>query len=267
MAKTNEACPVCIKGYNLEERLPKSLECCHSICQACLMGNGEPLTHCLLCKQRIANSNETANDWTVIDYLEKNVGMGLENENTSTRETLLKHRRLAEQEERKIYKLLTQLTCTDPEEVKKEVALFDSTTRRLIKERLSQRMHDPNGIKSKAEEDLNHRLEVIHRVVSNIDSLLVKESVTKEEFQKCHLEALKSSLKTKPLPDSADGILWDAHSEMVLGHLICRETSKDIADKAESVRKGKKFSLHMAVCKCTRSSTRSGTQCSTDKKL
>ncbi len=237
MASEFTSCPVCMEDHDLEERLPKSLDCRHSVCQACLMGNGHPLTHCPLCRKRIAKPSNVPNDWTMIDYLGRTAVAHRENEDRAVRETLLRLAGMAGQEERRIQNLLAQLGRATPEAMKKKVVIFEYKTKSLIRESRIISGHEPTKFKPRAEKALNHKLDVIRTVVSDIDSLLVKASISKEEFHKCHHNALKS-IRTKYLPESSDGILWDVYSQILLDH-FSKGMTKDISDETKYANTGR----------------------------
>ncbi len=71
MASDFSSCPICIDDYDLDQRIPKSLDCRHSLCKGCLMHEGKPLKQCPSCRQPINNPGKVVNDLTMIDYLER----------------------------------------------------------------------------------------------------------------------------------------------------------------------------------------------------
>ncbi len=68
-----EECPVCLESFDLEEHIPKSLDCRHAVCTECVMNAGrQPLQRCPICRRAINNHSAVPNDLSIIAYLEKN---------------------------------------------------------------------------------------------------------------------------------------------------------------------------------------------------
>ncbi len=68
MASEYAACPICMEDYDLDIRIPKSLDCRHSLCKLCLMNKGQPLRSCPICRQPVNNPDNVPNDLTMIEY-------------------------------------------------------------------------------------------------------------------------------------------------------------------------------------------------------
>ena len=67
MASEYGTCPICMEDYDLDIRIPKSLDCRHSLCKLCLMN--KTLNSCPICRQPVMNPDNIPNDFTMTDYL------------------------------------------------------------------------------------------------------------------------------------------------------------------------------------------------------
>ncbi len=70
MANEYGTCPICMEDYDLDTRIPKSLDCRHSLCKLCLQHSGQPLNSCPICRQPVRNHTKIPNDFTMIEYLQ-----------------------------------------------------------------------------------------------------------------------------------------------------------------------------------------------------
>ncbi len=69
MASEYGTCPICMEDFDLENRMPKSLECRHSLCKLCLMNKRHPLSSCPICRQPVRKHENVPHDLTMIDYV------------------------------------------------------------------------------------------------------------------------------------------------------------------------------------------------------
>ncbi len=67
-----DECPVCMESFDLDEHMPKSLDCRHAVCTECMLHpRGRPLRVCPICCRDIIDSSALPNDLSIIAYLEK----------------------------------------------------------------------------------------------------------------------------------------------------------------------------------------------------
>ncbi len=70
MASEYGTCPISMEDYDLDSRLPKSLDCRHSLCELCLINKGDALSSCPICREPVTNPDNVPKDLTMMDYLQ-----------------------------------------------------------------------------------------------------------------------------------------------------------------------------------------------------
>ncbi len=206
------SCPVCKEDYDLDQRLPKSLDCRHSVCQICLVGNGHPLECCPLCPQTVSNPERAVNDLTMMAYLTQT------SEQAKMKCKLRSLHASVEQEHERAQQSLNEFTANDSKTMNDTRNRFHKQSRRLVHQSLD---HCNSGvlfseISAKAREELEARLEDARSSCSAIKSLLAKSHIDRNDFEMC----LQKLTQTQALQDETnpDNLMWRRYREKLQSH-------------------------------------------------
>ena len=113
MASAFGSCPMCIEDYDLAVRVPKSLECRHVLCRICLEKVVNTLNACPMCREPVRDHENLPNDFTMMDYLQRNQSDADVKEQAILRTTLQELSDNAKKELEETESILQQVNETD----------------------------------------------------------------------------------------------------------------------------------------------------------
>ncbi len=238
MASGYACCNICEEDYDFDHRLPKSLVCGHFLCNFCLLGRGQPLRSCPVCRQTIDDPENVPNNLTMIDYMERKKQKRREKEQKALRDSL-KDLLLALEESRgKSEQDLEESKRILAETLENKLEIFRSYAGDKFNESLMG--HCENGdivshISSTATAQLCHRIQFLEEQTVVLRSLLDQAYIHQEEVTSCK-ESMQSALQTLGLRNMAE-VTWNAYKEHLLDHF--RERSREGPSSDRVCRTGK----------------------------
>ncbi len=215
-------CSLCMEAYDLVDRIPKSLGCRHYFCEPCLTSHMESQHCCPSCRQQIDNTDNIVDELAMIDYLE----IQQERKQKEMREELQRLVNAEEKEYERIEKEISHhnnsilITATD------KSCIYSRYTKYLMKRSIDYCTCGTNIFKtmSKYELEMEDRLRKVRLSLTKLKSLLGKDYIRKEYFDKCQMEAT-STFNTESAAVYAESRMWDGYREILLEKLT--ELSKE----------------------------------------
>ncbi len=229
MAEEFTSCSICTEAYDLVTRLPKSLDCRHSLCAVCLTSQLESQDWCPLCRQPIQSPGNVANDFTMIDYLERQREQIRKQEHDLMKKKLHTLMNMIQHSQEKTEDIINQLKSSNMENIQENSKLFSTFVMYLLKKNLEHCNSEATltRIVSKYEDKLQRSLHRFQGCLDSIRSLLEKDYISKEAFDNGQAEATRAVQKKYTAESIEDG-LWEAQRELLLEQLtdISQETAK-----------------------------------------
>ncbi len=225
MAKAFGNCSICMEHYDVEERIPKSLDCRHSFCALCLATRLKS-RNCPACEKTIPNPDNAKDDLTMIDYLEKQQEKRLMEKQTAMRENLQSLVQNIENCQERTEAAISQFRKNTMKSVKEKSELFNTYAKFVMAESL-QYCNTEAGlarIASKYQDDLQCTLKGFQGSLVTIKSLMENRYIGKEDFENCQTQAEGTARIEGKSENDKDG-MWDAYRDIWLGQLtnISRE--------------------------------------------
>ncbi len=223
MADDFACCPICMDDYDLDKRLPKSLDCRHSLCKSCLLNKGRPLRRCPSCRQNIDKPRNAANDLTMIDYLERKQQKRREGEQTKLREglrnlleTISKELRAAEGVDEDQKRSTVKLTrkkkksfCANAIGVVNKTSTPQNENKQAMSKMASVNREQPDA-----------RIQSLHEKKGLIMSMLQQSYINQEEFNRCKSETHKIiQSKATHFNDSVEN-MWNVYRDCPLNDYV-----------------------------------------------
>ncbi len=215
------ACPVCMEQYNMESRIPKSLECRHAICKLCLLSSGGgPMSHCPLCRDEISNPSRIPNDLSVMAHMEKKSQRKIFKQRA---EKLNKLRDRGRKASEQMGKLLKECKSKGEEAVREHSDTFALYARHLFEKCLQKCSRDQSFWKdasTKNIRDLEGKMKRLQASVNTCTSLLDKGHITvsEEALTSCASEVLDAVKAAQPggRSQTAEESMWNSYRESMI---------------------------------------------------
>ncbi len=226
MTEDYATCSLCMEAYDLEERIPMSLDCRHYFCAPCLTSHLKTQNCCPSCRRQIDNTDNIAKDQAMIDYLEIQQERKRKEQQNAMREELQRLVNTKEKEHGRIEEEINYYKSSKLIMTKDKRCAYSTYAKYLLKKSLDYCNSETNlpRMTSKYELEMEDRLQEVRISLTKMKSLLGKDYIAKEDFDNCQLEATRTS-RTKNVAANAESRMWDAYREMLLEQLT--EISKE----------------------------------------
>ncbi len=228
MASDYACCPICMEDYDLENKIPKSLDCRHSLCNSCLLRDGKLLKKCPCCRQPIASIDKVVNDLTMIDYLERKLQKRREREQGERKAKL---RDLLEDVSKELLRTeadLDKRKQTNLVVAKEKLDVFHTHAKQIFSEALVYQSDNEEVVSKMASMntgELNDKIQLLQEHTTLVTSLLEQSYINEHDFEERRGEIQKLiQPNTSPLEDAGEN-LWNIYREFLLDQF--RKASKD----------------------------------------
>ena len=185
-------CPVCLESFDLEEHVPKSLDCRHAVCAECVMNpHGPPLQGCPVCRQEIINRSVLPNDLSIIAWLEKKKQKRYWKKRREKIKSMIE---LVLEASEDVDRLLKEDTVSTAQTVEERSAIFNSYLKRLF-EVCQQRCNSKDFLSdavTKKRKKLEKTPQELETSMVACTSLLDTTHVTTDEIDRCESQALNA---------------------------------------------------------------------------
>ena len=210
-----------MEEYDLDQRLPKSLDCRHALCKACLVRDGRALRKCPSCRQPIDKPTNVVNDLTMIDYLERKQQKRREREQKKLQEELRNLLETISQELRALESLKENQKRTTANLTRKKINAFSDYAKCVFKETLAHQNKNKQVMSKMASVNsaqLDARIQFLHENTAVVTSLLEQSFINQDDFDKCTSET-QSIIQSK-LTNSGESVenMWSVYREFLLDH-------------------------------------------------
>ncbi len=213
-----EECPVCLEKFDLNEHIPKSLDCRHAVCTECVMDpTRRPLQRCPICRRDIIDHSALPNDLSIIAYLEKNKREKYLKEQKEKVKGVIDQVLKASED---VHELLKEDNVSAAQTVVERSAKFNSYIKHLFEK--CQLRCDTKGFLSEAAKEnrkkLENTLQELQASIVACASLLDNPHVTTDEIERSETEALnavdraRSCIKSR----SSEGDMWNSYRQLVM---------------------------------------------------
>ncbi len=216
-------CSICLEDYDLQNRIPKSLDCRHAFCALCLASQLES-QKCPICQRPFENAE---NDLTMIDYLERRQQQKRVKQQNIMRMELQKLINMVEKVKARYEAKIKQFKSSNLKVAKDKNQAFSTHIKHLLKESLDNWNSEAalTRIASQLEEELECRLQEAQLFLHTLEALLENDYIGKEAFNHCQMEATRAIQTEHTLNNPYTDAMWDAYRKMFVEQL--NDTSKD----------------------------------------
>ncbi len=227
MTEDFATCSICMETYDLQHRIPKSLDCRHSFCAPCLTSQLEfqpyyDQTGCPSCRRPIDN---VVNDLTMIDYLERKQYEKRMAQQRAMRKELEVLTDMAEKEHERMdntLKVFTTTTSSRLETILKEKThLFKAYTKYLL-----QKCFDCcswEKVVPKLKDEMECSLHEVELSLATMKSLQENDYIPVEEFDAC-CGSMRAQFGSTE--QNYEDVMWESYRKLFLEQLaeISKET-------------------------------------------
>ncbi len=225
-----------MEDYDLDKRIPKSLDCRHSICKSCLVRDGKPqkpLKRCPSCRQKINDPENAANDLTMIDYLERKRQKRRGREQKERKAKLRDLLKTVSQELRKTEADLDEQKKSSLELAEENMGVFAVHAKDAFRKALLQLTENEEVVckmASKNNQELNDRMQLLQTLTALVTSLLEQPYVNDDDFDACGREIqMGMQQETSLLQDQSES-LWNIYREFLLDQFLRASSVMPIKD-------------------------------------
>ncbi len=226
-------CSICMEAYDLEHRLPKSLDCRHYFCAPCLTSHLESQKRCPLCQRQIDNIDNIVNELAMIDYLQRQQEQKRKEQQKAMREELHGMISTKEQEHERMEEKMNHFKRAKLKMTQDKSRLYSVYAKYLLKKSLEHCNNEASltRIASRLEQEMEYKLQEIRQCQLIMEELLGNDYIGKEDFDNCQTE-ISVSEQTESTVGNVDDRMWDAYREMLLEQLteVTNETKSNEPD-------------------------------------
>ncbi len=178
--------------FDLDQHIPKSLDCRHAVCTKCVMNpSGPPLQRCPICRRDIIDHSALPNDLSIIAYLEKKKRKKYLKERKDKMKSLTEKVLKVSEE---VDGLLKEENVSAAQSVNERSTLFNSYVEYLFK--TCQVLCDSkiflSDAATRSRKELENTLQELQTTKVACTSLLNNHHVTIDDIDRCESEALKA---------------------------------------------------------------------------
>ncbi len=209
MEKDFSTCSISMEPYDLQKRIPKSLDCQHSLCALCLASHLQSQNCCPSCRKPIQNPDNVTNDLTMIDYLDRQREHERMEQQNAMRNELQSLLCMMEKGQQRTEAAIIQFRNNKMKSIKEKRRLFNTYSKFVMAESLEYCNTEAGlaRIASKYEDELECSLDVLQGPLIIIKSLLESEHIGKEDFDNCQMQAISASRMERKAKGTEEGIL------------------------------------------------------------
>ncbi len=215
-----DECPVCEESFDLDEHMPKSLDCHHAVCTACILHpRGPPLLICPVCFGDIINPSALPNDPSIIAYLKKNKREKYSKEQSEW-EKVKDMTESVQGAIEDVDKHLKEEQASAAKTLEERSARWNSHLKHLF-EKCQQRCNGkpfPSDAPTQILRQLEDSQQELQLCLAECNALLDKSRVTNEEIDKCRSKALKAVKKARDIGKSraTQATMWNSYRQLVM---------------------------------------------------
>ncbi len=206
-------CSICMEAYDCEHRIPKSLDCRHSLCAVCLTSQLDIQKSCPICRQVIDNPDKVSNDLTMIAFLDREQEKIRIQEQKTMREKLLLLIDETESEYKSIEDTIHQFQENKLQIFTDKSHSFEEYAKYLFKKSLDS--YNWEAVAFQYERELDSNLNKVQISLALMWSLLEQKLIEKESFEKCQTEASRAADRI-PSSQNCEKRLWEVYREQLV---------------------------------------------------
>ena len=213
-----DECPVCMESFDLDEHIPKSLDCRHAVCTECLLyPRGRPFRTCPICSRAIINRLSLPNDLSIIAYLEKIKREKYLQEQWEKLKGMIERVQEAYEAVDKRLKAEKISAATVPEE---RSATWNSHLKQLFVT-CQQRCNSKSFLGDAATQNLRQLEDLLQELqvsMAACTSLFDNPHVTTDDVDRCGSKALNAVKKARDIGKSraTETATWNSYRQLVM---------------------------------------------------
>ena len=217
-----------MEDYDLETRVPKSLDCRHVLCKLCLQNGADSLDNCPMCRQAVRDHQKLPNDFTMIDYLQRKQHKKDLKEQALLRSKLQEMSDNAGEEIEKIEKNIQRANEIEP--------LLEFHAKQIF-DRCIEECRHKTPVASHDRQNVESKLERLQHSVAVCMSLLDSTHISKDAVDTCETEVKEAVGMLRDQPGVSEKDVWHTYRQLLVDTFT--ELSQDPPSSDSSFGAGK----------------------------